>query len=184
MKRGLMVLTFVAVLVAAGCQPRTTLGGFFAAGRGASFTKEQTIAIDLVARLNAEREARGLRPVFMDAQLTQGARAWSLTMGQRNAMFHSNLGSWMGGYRAAAENVAWETSPGMTSGDMHAMWMRSDGHRHNMLAPNVDRVGIGVACVNGKLWGTERFVSTSSPNFGGMPPVAPIVRADRGSLTC
>jgi len=181
-KRGLMVLTIAGALLVSACQPRAAFGPFFAAGRG--FTREQHIAIDLVARLNAERQARGLRPVVMDAQLSQGARAWSLTMGQRNSMFHSDLRSWMGGYVAASENVAWETSPSMTSGDMHAMWMRSPGHRHNMLAPNIERVGIGVACVNGKLWGTERFASVSSGNFGGMPGPAPVVRADRGTLTC
>src|SRR4051812_4078575 len=183
-KRSLVVLTFAAIMAAAGCQPAMRAAPFFASGRGSSFSKEQQIVFDLVARLNSERVARGLRPVVADAQLSQGARAWSVTMGQRNAMFHSDLRSWMGGYPGVAENVAWESSPGMTSGDMHAMWMRSDGHRHNMLAPNVDRVGIGIACINGKLWGTERFGSTSSGNFGGMPPAAPIVRADRGTLTC
>jgi uncharacterized protein YkwD len=183
-KRGVIVLTFAAVLLAAGCQPRVA-GPFVAAGGGSSAgSPEQQIERDLVARLNAERAARGLGPVAVDPQLSQAARGWSQTMGQRNTMFHSNLSTWSAGYIAIAENVAWETSPGMTSGDMHTMWMHSDGHRHNILAPNVNRVGVGVACVNGKLWGTERFASTTSPNFGGMPPANPIVRADRGGLGC
>jgi uncharacterized protein YkwD len=185
-KRGVIVLTFAAVLLAAGCQPRVAIGPFVAAGGTSSPAPSpaQQIERDLVARLNAERVARGLRPVTVDPQLTQAARGWSQTMGQRDTMFHSDLSTWSAGYVAIAENVAWETSPGLTSGDMHAMWMHSDGHRHNILAPNVDRVGVGVACVNGKLWGTERFASVTSPNFGGMPPVNPIVRADRGALAC
>jgi uncharacterized protein YkwD len=182
-KRGVIVLTFAAMLLAVGCQPR--ISPFVAAGGSSSgATRVQQIENDLVARLNAERIARGLRPVAVDPGLAQSARGWSQTMGQGNTMFHSNLSTWSTGYVAIAENVAWETSPGLTAGDMHAMWMHSDGHRHNILAPNVDRVGIGVACVNGKLWGTERFASTTSPNFGGMPPANPIVRADRGALGC
>jgi uncharacterized protein YkwD len=147
-------------------------------------TGEQQLAQDLVARVNAERTARGLRPLVLDRGLSAGAHAWSVTMATQNRMFHSNLNTWIRPFVADGENIAWETSPSMTAGDMHGMWMRSDGHRHNILAPNLTHVGIGVVCANGKMWGTQRFGSTGSTGFGPMPPVTPIARADRGSLTC
>jgi uncharacterized protein YkwD len=146
--------------------------------------REQQLELDLIARVNAERAARGLRQLVVDANLTNAAYGWSHTMAAQNTMYHSDLNAWINPFIADAENIAWETSPGMSSGDMHVMWMRSDGHRHNILAPNLTHVGIGIVCVNGKMWGTERFGSTASPDFGGLPPVNPIARADRGGLGC
>jgi uncharacterized protein YkwD len=180
MKRGLIALLCCTLLFGAACQPRVRSAHHDdKPGRRI----ERRIAKDLVARVNAERTARGLRPVKVSRVMSLNARAWSANMAWRNSMYHSNL-SWPGSFVARAENVAWGSTPAMTAGQMHRMWMQSPGHRRNILAPNVDRIGIGIVCVNGRMWGTQQFASTYSGDFGGTPPAQPIARGGRGRLTC
>ncbi len=180
----LVVLLLACLVFAAACaRPIRITHSAGAPGLPGTATERQ-IELDLLDRVNMERAARGLNRVTLDPNLANNAYAWSFTMAAQNSMYHSNLLTWISPYVAVAENIAWETSPPMTAGDMHVMWMRSDPHRHNVLAPNLTHIGIGVACVNGRMWGTERFGSTWSPDFGALPPVSPIVRADRGALAC
>jgi uncharacterized protein YkwD len=180
MKRGLIAFVCAVVLVGAACQPPA-----HAAQRdpGPGRRIERRIAKELVARVNAERRARGLRPVVARRAISVSAFRWSQTMAWNNTMYHSSL-SWPGSFAARAENVAWGTTPGMTAGQLHALWMHSPSHRRNILAPNVNRVGIGIVCVGGKIWATQQFASTFSGNFGGTPAQRPIARRDRGGLTC
>ena len=145
--------------------------------------RERAIAADFVARANAERAARGLRPLAWDGALAANAYRWSGTMAA-SGFRHSDIHPLLGRFVAAAENIG-TGDHGTTAGDMHVAWMRSDGHRHDLLAPNLDRVGIGVVCApDGTMWATEQFGSTRSGSFGALPPVDPIARADRGTLTC
>ena len=104
-------------------------------------------------------------------------------MATANSMYHSSLSNWWSGYAAVAENIAW-VSRNQTAGQVHINWMRSSGHRRNILAPNVNRIGVGVICAHGRLWATQRFASTSSANFGGTPSASPLIRSDRGSGRC
>jgi hypothetical protein len=186
-KRALIILCCAGLLLTTGCRTAYSRGG---GGGGSSYPKfvgyksERRIAHDLLVRVNTERAARGLRPVRFSRSLATKAYFWSNNMAQRNSMYHSNLSTWGAKYRASAENVAWNTTPYYTAGSMHTMWMLSAGHRRNILAPNLNYIGIGVACSGGRMWGTEMFVSTTSSNFGGMPPVLPIARSDKGRVTC
>jgi uncharacterized protein YkwD len=185
-RRRFVIATIVlaCAMLAAGCAGTVRIARSAGSPGLPGNAKEQQLALDILNRVNAERAARGLNRLALDPGLSNGAFAWSHTMAAQNSMHHSDLNTWIRPFVADAENIAWETSPGMTSGDMHVMWMKSDGHRHNILAPNLTHVGVAVVCANGKMWGTERFGSTSSPAFGAMPPVSPIVRADRGALSC
>jgi uncharacterized protein YkwD len=185
-RRRVAIVTIVLAfaMLASGCAEAVRIARSASSSGLVGNTKEEQLALDILTRVNAERAARGLNALALDPGLSTGAFAWSQTMAAQNSMHHSNLNTWITPFIADAENIAWETSPGMTSGDMHVMWMRSDGHRHNVLAPNLTHVGIGVVCSNGRMWGTERFGSTGSPAFGGLPPVEPIARADRGTLSC
>lgn len=145
--------------------------------------REHAIAADLVARANAERAARGLRPLVWDGGLAANAFRWSGTMAA-SGFRHSDIHPLLDRFDAAAENIG-KGARGTTAGDMHTAWMRSDDHRHDLLAPNLDRVGVGVVCApDGTMWATEQFGSTTSGDFGALPPVDPITRADRGMLTC
>ncbi|MGZ8764590.1 MAG: CAP domain-containing protein [Acidimicrobiia bacterium] len=152
---------------------------------------ERAISDDLHARLNQERAARGLAPLSYDASLAARSADWSRTMpslavtGTR--LHHSDLNPLLGRFTAAAENVAWTT--GGSAGLIHTSWMQSDGHRHNMLAPNVDVVGIAVYCApDRQMWVTETFGRTPGAGgpsgFGGLPALAPIANPRNDGPIC
>ena len=52
-----------------------------------------------------------------------------------------------------SENVA--VSPSAVQ--IHSAWMHSEGHRHNLLDPNVDSVGISVIARGRRLYAVEDF---------------------------
>jgi hypothetical protein len=65
--------------------------------------------------------------------------------------------------------------------------MRSDGHRHNLLQPGFDSIGIGVVCSNGKAWATQNFgrMSSSAPALSNaIPATEPIVATAKDGRTC
>ena len=63
---------------------------------------------------------------------------------------------------------------------VHTAWMHSEGHRHNLLDPNVDSVGISVISRNGQMFAVEDFArsvaSLSIPQQESL--VAAVVRMD------
>jgi len=146
---------------------------------------ERAISSDLLTRLNQERAARGLAPLASDLSLVARSFGWSRTMPSLAVpgthLHHSDLNPLLGRFVAAAENIAWTN--GGTSGLVNLSWMKSDGHRQNMLAPNVDVVGIAVYCSGNQMWVTETFgrrpTAGGDPSFGGVPPLDPI--ADPGT---
>ena len=78
---------------------------------------------------------------------------------------------------------------GTRAGAIHTAWMNSTGHRVNLLARNLDVIGIGVYCsADGKMWATQqfgRYVNSALPSgFGPTPPLNPITRGDGGGPTC
>ena len=60
-------------------------------------------------------------------------------------------------WRAAAENVAWgQQTPAAVMTD----WMKSSGHRTNILNCSYTEIGVGVATSNGPYW-TQDFGTPS-----------------------
>jgi hypothetical protein len=99
---------------------------------------------------NRERAAKGLLPLRWDESLATAARQHAEQMAQRNLMSHQLPGepsveerATRAGarYSVIAENVA----EGGTPEAIHSGWMHSAPHRANLLAPEVDSVGIAVA---------------------------------------
>jgi uncharacterized protein YkwD len=182
-----MVACSLVVGIAVACRP----SGAPAPTDPSMTPTERAISDTLHARLNQERAARGLAPLSYDASLAARSSDWSHTMpslavpGTR--LHHSDLTPLLGRFAAAAENIAWTS--GGSAGLIHTSWMRSDGHRHNMLAPNVDVVGIAVFCApDGQMWVTEAFGRRPSaggdPGFGALPPLAPIANPGTDGPTC
>jgi hypothetical protein len=113
-------------------------------------------------KMNEERRARGLAPLAWDGAIADTSRSWSRHMASVDRLFHdpsfgSTLFALIPGASFAAENV------GFTSGtdeSMHDAFMRSDGHRANILRANANRVGVGaIRDAQGRLWITHRFVA-------------------------
>jgi uncharacterized protein YkwD/ribosomal protein L24E len=162
--------------------------GIVSSGSNGSSSAEANIAADIFARANAERGARGLRALTWDNGLAQSARNWSVSMSANNNFAHSNIYPLLQRFQTAAENIG-VGGRGTTSGALHVAWMRSTGHRVNLLAPNLDAIGIGAFCgPDGRLWVTQqfgRYVNSSLPSgFGSTPAQDPITRGDGGGPTC
>jgi uncharacterized protein YkwD len=58
----------------------------------------------------------------------------------RSAGYRTGRSGWMVG-----ENLAWGSGPLATPRAAVRAWMRSSGHRHNVLNPRFTEVGIGIA---------------------------------------
>jgi uncharacterized protein YkwD len=186
------ILTVTALLLALTTSGIASSGALGTVGRVTSSSEpvgrwstvqESQIARNLMTRVNEERTARGLKPLLWDPVLAQRASSWSGEM-STTGLHHSDLHPLLARFVGVAENIG-TGPPGTTAGALHLAWMRSDPHRHDLLAPNVDRIGIGVVCgADGTMWATQEFGSTQSGDFGPQPAVEPIARPDAGVLTC
>ncbi|GIU88463.1 MAG: hypothetical protein KatS3mg009_2978 [Acidimicrobiia bacterium] len=158
-----------------------------AAVRGAD--PATAVAADLFERVNAERRARGLRPLAWDAGLAELARAWARHLAATGTLRHQDLGALLGDprllgrFRAASENLYAGTGGSADSGSAHGALMASDGHRQAMLVPELQYAGIGAACAGDRLVVVEDFaIGWGAP----LPPVRPVpprlpVAADDGA---
>lgn len=104
--------------------------------------------------LNAERARRGLRTLIADPALEVAAEAHSLDMARRDYFEHDTpegVKPWMriarAGYRASlvGENLAWGEGDKSTPAHAMKLWMKSPGHRDNLLEPRYTQIGIGLA---------------------------------------
>ncbi len=133
-------------------------------------------AAELLAKTNAARAAAGAPALRVDASLTQVAQAWSNQMAASGVMAHNPYTSAQipAGWLAWGENVGY-TRPAVTS-YLHDAWMASDGHRHNLLNPVFQYIGIGwTVDASGRGWGTQVFaqypqsVAAALPRFADVP---------------
>ena len=112
----------------------------------------------IVVLVNAQRTARGLRPLIVSPCATRYAAPWTTHMAATNTLAHQSLAPLMRcPARMAGENIAY----GNVSADqMMAMWMNSPGHRANILNPGFTRIGVGaVRTTSGRWWATQDFVT-------------------------
>jgi uncharacterized protein YkwD len=133
----------------------------------------------VVARINDQRGARGLKPLRVSRGLTAAATYHSREMGLNGFFEHESLngapfwkrlerfypagrGSW-----AVGENIFYE-SPDTTARSTVHEWMTSVPHRENILSPEWREIGIGAA----------HFASAKG-TFGGSSVT--IVTADFGA---
>ena len=119
--------------------------------------------------LNRERAGRGLRPLRSNRRLRAAAARHSHSMARHNFFDHTSpTGSTMSarikgsGYTRRArswsigENIAWGSGGYATPRQIVRSWMRSPGHRANILNGGFREIGIGVAV------GTPMRVAASS----------------------
>ena len=122
----------------------------------------------LLSAANQERATRGLPMLHSDPVLAQAARYHAVQMADRRDISHQFPGEPDLMQRGAdagvhfsliTENVA-EASD---STIVHNLWMHSQGHRENLLDPEVDSVGIAVITRSGQVYAVEDFASTVDP---------------------
>ena len=153
----------------------------------------QKLASDLFDRLNAERRARGLAALRWDGDLARVAGAWSAEMAGSGNFRHRDLGAagslpGMAKFSALGENIAWVEGYPSMGNQLHVGWMRSEGHRANMLQRGYDSVGIGVVCSGGRAWATQNFgrldSSSAPPMSSTTPAEEPIVATRADGVHC
>jgi uncharacterized protein YkwD len=121
--------------------------------RKANPTPEE-VADAIVAGINAERRKRNLKPLREESKLTRAARGHSEAM-VRNDFFNHTDKQGRGpaervsalGYRwrAVAENIAMNAGYGDPAKQAVEGWLKSPGHRANLLSPEFTETGVGVA---------------------------------------
>lgn len=113
--------------------------------------------------VNQERVRHGLRPLVLSAQLTISARSWAIfTAGRFGRLTHGNFPrralrfpfvlAGKPGRRFVGENIAFASGELTTPRAIVALWMKSPGHRANILrnwtqgavwsSPNGDAVAV------------------------------------------
>lgn len=119
----------------------------------------------LLAAANRERLNRGLHPLGRDPDLARAAEYHARRMADHADISHGFPGEPELAARAAnagvrfsliSENVA--EAP--DSVQIHDMLMHSEGHRENLLDPEVNVAGISVVLRDGQLYAVEDFAST------------------------
>lgn len=103
----------------------------------------------LIRGINEQRQQRGLSLLEVDASLCRAAKGHSHDMNQRGFFSHESPvpgkksfsdRARQAGTRASSENIA----KGGSANQVMQMWMKSDGHRRNILS-DTRRIGVGRA---------------------------------------
>ena len=113
----------------------------------------------ILALVNAQRSAAGLRPLAAQACADGFAEPWSPHMAAEGRLSHQSLGPVLSrcGARTAAENVGMNSSA--SPADMVAGFMSSPPHRANILNASYTGIGIGAyRDARGVWWVTQDFL--------------------------
>lgn len=95
----------------------------------------------LLNQHNEEREANGKSAFIIDDDLNEFAQAHAETMARRNSLYHSSLG-FSRKFSTAGENIALGQR---SEKEVVKGWMKSPGHKANILNPRFTNIGFGIA---------------------------------------
>lgn len=146
---------------------------------GPEHSKAEQIERFIHTLTNQYRHAAGIPPLEQVLAIDAIARSHSQDMLQRNYFSHdtpegldpTNRGN-LAGYdcikdygsyytEGLAENISWYSgtwySAEFIAGEIVDGWMDSPGHRQNIMDPNYDRLGVGVAIDSGNVYATQNF---------------------------
>jgi uncharacterized protein YkwD len=115
-----------------------------AAGAAAKVSASQAA---LLKEINRVRAAHGLHALAFDPVLARAAFAHSRSMASTGSFAHGDFRSRMLRFHVrgpfVGENLAWGSGPYGSPHGIVAAWLRSPGHRANLLRPGFRRVGLG-----------------------------------------
>jgi uncharacterized protein YkwD len=104
--------------------------------------EDETVG-SLLREHNARRADKGLEPLVLDTDLCEYAQEHADKMAKKGLLVHSSMSNL--GVRAGngnvAENIAWGQN---SVEEVCRSWMKSPGHRANILGKRYKRVGFGV----------------------------------------
>jgi uncharacterized protein YkwD len=122
-------------------------------GDGSGSISSGTVAVDIVRYTNDERVKDGRSPLSSNPRLMEAARIHAQQMASHGQMEHTISGAQYPtmqsrlqavgyNYSNAAENIAWDLTNAKRAVDG---WMKSEGHRANILDPNLTEMGAAVS---------------------------------------
>jgi uncharacterized protein YkwD len=165
----------LAVPVLAGCSLAVAAAPASASAAAPCASSASARATTLCL-INAERSAHGVRPLRLDHRLSRAARRHSRDMVANRYFAHDSRSGagfsariartgWMAGRSRwrVGENLAWGSGRLAAPRAIVAAWMRSAGHRHNLMQPRFHVIGIGIGA--GAPAGS-RSGSTYTTDFG------------------
>lgn len=122
----------------------------------------------VLTKVNELRASKGLPPVTRYVELDNVAQGWSEQMAATSTMEHNPnyAESYPAGWSRASENVAMRggDSAGTDIGAMiFDQWLNSPGHYQNMVDPDANAIGIGMAynASSGSWYATQNFAAYS-----------------------
>ena len=101
----------------------------------------------LLSVVNGVRADHDLKPLAADQRLARAARGHSATMLRRDILTHGSFGARLRRSGALGprfgENLAWGTGRHASATAIVGAWLRSPGHRANLLRAGFRRIGVG-----------------------------------------
>ncbi len=152
-KKARPVLTLGAMAIAlTGCLTDSVPGSVGASSLSASSgaVAMEDFALTLI---NAQRKKGGIPPLLMRDDLRRVARAHSVDMAARDFHDHTNpdgespwdrMSAAGIAFSSSAENIAWNNHKNQAEVAVDA-WMKSSGHRGNILNAEFTHTGMGIA---------------------------------------
>ncbi len=116
----------------------------------------------ILTHTNHARKKAHLAPLRFNGQLRKVAKEQSISMAKTKTLSHEVNGNGLAArikkhgyaYRNVGENIAYGCSPS----EVVRLWMKSPGHKKNILNPKFAEIGIGIARANdGSLYITQVF---------------------------
>ena len=130
--------------------PAATAAPLAPAALPAPADNREAIEAACFALINQERAAVGLAPLSFNADLRASARAQAAQIAAAGSLFHQDLQPLLAqGWRTAGENVGY----GPSVDRLHAAFVASPGHYHNMVNASFTNTGVGVVVTpDGQIW--------------------------------
>ncbi len=120
-----------------------------------------------VVKINELRASKGLPGLTVHPNLVDKARAWAGTMAAAGRIWHSTLSDGItADWRKLGENVGM----GGSVQPLHEAFIASPKHYANLVDPEFNYVGIGVAYAGGTLFVTESFMKLTTAPVAVTPP--------------
>lgn len=123
-------------------------------GGAGTLAARDALENDVLGQINLIRKQHGLTPLRLSRALSAAADAHSRDMAKRGYFDHDGPGGWTFSRRisrwyaqgssrvwAAGENILWY-SPDVQAAQAVQMWMKSPGHRRNILSPQWRELGL------------------------------------------
>lgn len=117
---------------------------------------------ELFRLANRERAQASVAPLQWNEHLAQAARLHAAEMARRGALSHQFSGELSARERLAATDLRFDASAenvgaGPDTAEVHDGWMRSQGHRTNILNPRYNAIGIAVVRRGKFLYAVQDF---------------------------